>query len=249
MNAANSPRSPFDASPERLEGQALVDNLAQRIQTRIMTGEFPIGTRLRQEALAAEFGVSRTPIREALRQLQASGILVLEPRRGATVHGPSQRDVLEAYAVRAELEGFAAELCTDLIPDDDLRKLREAAEMFGAAVEEFATADRSKPISADDARWPTANDLFHEVILRAAGNARLHEAVRHLHLSFPRNLTWSVLSSNTRFLKANVKQHHDVLEAIEQRQPRAARRHMRDHIRRSGELVAESYGRALERGA
>src|SRR5205823_5718565 len=86
------------------------DRLAATIQARVLSGEFASGSRLRQESLASEFGVSRTPVREALRKLQAAGIVQLEPRRGARVRGPSAREVREAYEVRAELEGLAAML-------------------------------------------------------------------------------------------------------------------------------------------
>ena len=73
----------------------------------MITGEIPVGSWLRQERLAAEYGVSRTPIREAIRKLQASGAVEMVPHRGALVRGPSLRDILESYMVRAELEGFA----------------------------------------------------------------------------------------------------------------------------------------------
>ena len=92
------------------EAQALVDELAATIQARVLNGEIPTGTRLRQESLAAEFGVSRTPVREALRKLQANGIVEVQPHRGALVRRPSAREVREAYEVRAELEGLAASL-------------------------------------------------------------------------------------------------------------------------------------------
>src|SRR5262249_51891998 len=112
------------------EDAALVDRLAATIQARVLSGEFATGSRLRQESLATEFGVSRTPVREALRKLQAAGIVQLEPRRGARVRGPSAREVREAYEVRAELEGLAAGLAADRIRDEELRRLREAQEMF-----------------------------------------------------------------------------------------------------------------------
>ena len=65
-----------------------VERLALAIQSQVLSGEVPVGTRLRQEALAEEFGVSRTPVREALRQLQATGLLEVQPNRGAVVRGP-----------------------------------------------------------------------------------------------------------------------------------------------------------------
>src|SRR4249920_226686 len=82
--------------------RALVDRLATTIQSRVLAGEIPTGTRLRQVALADEFGVSRTPVREALRKLQASGLVEVVPHRGAVVRVPAAREIREAYEVRAE---------------------------------------------------------------------------------------------------------------------------------------------------
>lgn len=225
-----------------LAGQALVDHIATKIQTLIMSGDLPSGTRLRQEALAEQFGVSRTPIREALRQLQSSGVLDVQPRRGAVVRGPSSRDIREAYFVRAELEGIAAELAAEHINDEQLTQLQEAAGLFRRSVEKFTRQDASDR-SPVEAQWPAANDLFHQVILAAAGNERLRATVEDLHHSFPRNLTWSALSESSRLLSENAQEHDAILTAIESRQPAAARKAMRRHISRSGELVARRYER------
>ena len=88
-------------------GEQLVGSLADRISTKIFAGEYPPGSRLRQEALAEEFSVSRTPIREALRQLEAKGVIQHRPNQGAIVLAPNARDIRDAYQVRAELEGLA----------------------------------------------------------------------------------------------------------------------------------------------
>jgi DNA-binding GntR family transcriptional regulator len=221
-----------------LHGQALVDHLAQQIQGRIMSGELARGTRLRQEALADEFGVSRTPVREALRQLQASGMLVVEPRRGAVVHGPSSRDIREAYLVRAELEGVAAELALEL--------LRGAVDRFQAMATELTGPDRSGATVADaDVAWAAANETFHNVILEAADNRRLHSTVEHLYLSgaLPRDLAWAALSQSSRLLHEDAEQHAQILAAIEANRAPQARKLMRQHISRSGELVARLHER------
>lgn len=219
--------------------EALVDELAHEIQARVMKGTIPIGSWLRQESLATEFGVSRTPIREALRKLQASGTVALVPHRGALVRGPTARDIREAYQVRAELEGLAAELAAGFIRDDQLRRLREAEELFRRAVADFLTGGRrGAKSSAAEAEWPQANDLFHEVVQEAAGNHRLRETIAALHRTFPRNLTWSALSEDSRLLEENVEQHRAILEAIENREPDGARRRMTGHIQAAGELVA-----------
>ena len=119
---------------------SLVDSLAGDIQQRIMSGAIPFGSWLRQETLASEFGVSRTPVREALRKLEARGLVALVPQRGAVVRGPTTREIREAYQVRAELEGLAAELAAARIDDDELRRLREAEELFRRSVVRLAEA-------------------------------------------------------------------------------------------------------------
>jgi DNA-binding GntR family transcriptional regulator len=96
----------------------------------------------------------------------------------------------------------------------------------------------------DESVWVRANDLFHQAILDAAGNARLSDTIADLHRSFPRDLTWTALSQSSRLLEENVEQHEAVLEAIEQRDPAKARRRMIEHIRSAGELVTLHFEQA-----
>jgi DNA-binding GntR family transcriptional regulator len=228
------------------EDAALVDRLAATIQARVLSGEFASGSRLRQESLATEFGVSRTPVREALRKLQAAGIVQLEPRRGAKVRGPSAREVREAYEVRAELEGLAAALASSRIRDDELRRLRDAQNMFeGSSMRLRAWKEREAgvppPPAQAHAEWISGNDLFHLVIQEAAGNERLHAMLADLHQSFPRDLTWIVLGESSHLLEENVAQHAAVLAAIEARDAETARRRMVDHVLRAGDLVVRRF--------
>jgi DNA-binding GntR family transcriptional regulator len=227
-------------------GEALVDELATLIQTRVLNGEIATGTRLRQESLAAEFGVSRTPVREALRKLQAIGLVEVQPRRGALVRAPTAREIREAYEVRAELEGLAAELAATRIRDGEMRRLRVAQTLFRQSVASLlAWRDRRQPDepppSEAHAEWIRANDCFHLAIQEAAGNTRLLTTLTELHRSFPRDLTWLVLGENARLLEENVAQHEAILEAIERHDPRAARRGMIEHVRRAGELVTRRF--------
>jgi len=222
-----------------VEASALVDALAVELQARVLTGAIPSGARLRQEAIAEEFGVSRTPVREALRKLQAMGVVVLEPHRGAIVRGPTSHEVREAYDVRAELEGYAAELASVRIQDSQLRALRDAVALFRRSCESLvARRDRDSGWSAADIRtWTRANDEFHQQVQQAAGNERLRATIADLHLSFPRDLTAIVLKESSRLLEQNVDQHAAVLEAIERRDAPAARRLMVEHVHTAGALV------------
>jgi DNA-binding GntR family transcriptional regulator len=211
---------------------ATVDELAATLQARVLSGEIPSGTRLRQEALAEEFGVSRTPVREALRKLQASGLVEVRPNRGALVRAPTAREVREAYEVRAELEGLAAELAATRIRNDQLLMLHEAVSLFRRLIESGTREVRE---------WSRANDLFHQTIQEAAGNDRLVEMLAHLHRSFPRDLTGVVLSGSRGLLRENLAQHVEVLDAIEGHDPGEARRLMTEHVRRAGELVVHRF--------
>jgi DNA-binding GntR family transcriptional regulator len=228
------------------ETPALVDRLAAAIQARVLSGEIPSGSRLRQESLATEFGVSRTPVREALRKLQAGGLVHVEPNRGAIVREPTPREVRDAYEVRAELEGLAAELACTRIRDDELERLHKAQTLFRRSVKTLLAWKRSRqpdapPPEEAHAEWIRGNDLFHMAIQEAAGNNRLQAMLADLHMSFPRDLTWIVLGESSRLLEENVAQHAAILEAIEEHNPVEARRLMEEHVRRAGQLVTRRF--------
>lgn len=222
------------------ERRALVDKLAAQLQARVLDGDLPPGTRLRQEALAAEFGVSRTPIREALRKLQASGLVDLRPNRGALVRGLTPREIRDAYAVRAELEGLAAELAALRIQQTQIERLHRAQAQFRESLSRMrngARNGRRRLSERDIEAWGSANDEFHQVIQEAAGNEVLVATLRHLHRSFPRGLSRLVLRESTSLLAANVAEHEAILEAIERNDSAAARALMQQHVIRAGTLV------------
>jgi DNA-binding GntR family transcriptional regulator len=215
----------------------LVEQIADEIQARVVGGDIPIGTWLRQDRLAEEFQISRTPIREALQTLRARGVIELIPHRGARVRLPTLREIQESYFLRSQLEGLAAELAADLMSQIQLDRLREAERLFEQAVRAFAdpsATDRDK--TGSQRSWIAANDLFHEVLQEASCNRLLHDTIANLHRSFPRNLTWGVLD-DVRLLEANVAQHRLIREAIEERDGATARARMIEHIQRSGELI------------
>jgi DNA-binding GntR family transcriptional regulator len=218
---------------------ALVDDLADRIHTRILVGDFPVGTWLRQEALASMFGVSRTPIREALRKLQADRVVELLPHRGALVRGPTAVDIRESYLIRGELEGLAAELAAQRITEEGLSRLRAAEDAFRVALPELAALVRGSGVEAvASGPWDAANLAFHDAILDAAGIGRLDKLVADLRRTFPRSISWAALSEDASLLDENISQHTRIRAAIERGDSTAARRWMVDHCRRTGDLVA-----------
>lgn len=220
-----------------------VDDVAGRITSAILMGHFLPGTWLRQEALGERFGVSRQPVREALRQVQAAGLVEVFPHRGALVRSPSPRTIREAYLVRAELEGLAAELATQRLTRPQLEQLRGAEEGFRRSVERaLAGADLR---DGEDHGWGAANDLFHDAVLNAAGIDILRRQIADLHRAVPRNLTWRAIETRP-LLEDNLHQHTEVRGAIEAGDAAAARRAMTVHVRRSGELVASWFERQGE---
>ena len=214
---------------------ALTERLADAIHARVISGDWVAGTWLRQSQLAEEFEVSRTPIRAALQALSERGIVELLPNRGARIRLPTLRELQEAYAVRAVLEGMAAAAAADLASQAQLDRLMAAERLFEEAVAARADGDAGAEFGGQ--RWQTANDEFHEVIHEAAHNGVLASTIQTLHQRFPRNLTWGVLG-DLRLLTENVSQHRAIREAIERRDGAGAGELMQAHVERSGELLA-----------
>jgi DNA-binding GntR family transcriptional regulator len=218
------------------EPEALVDDLAERIRERIMTGEIPIGAQLRQAALASEFGVSRTPVREALRQLQTGGLITVVPNRGAVVRVPSPWEVRSAHEVRAELEGLAAERAATRITEGQIAELRRANETMRKA------AERPRP-PRQGATAPTtlANDEIHTIIHEAARNPWLGRMIVQINESFPRNVLSLVLAEDPQARRDTVVEHDQIIDALEAHDKAAARQAMHKHVIDAGEQLARWY--------
>ncbi|MEU6201286.1 GntR family transcriptional regulator [Streptomyces sp. NPDC047061] len=223
-------------TPQTDEG-ALVDDIAARIRARIMDGELPIGKPLRQAALAAEFGVSRTPVREALRQLQNGGLIEMQPHRGAVVRVPAPWEVRQAYEVRAELEALAARRAAARITDSQLAELRRHNDVLRAAAEGTGTSGVGAP---DTTR---ANDCFHTVVCQAADNPWLSRMIDRINESFPRNVSSLALTGDERHRQLNVRQHDAVVAALTDRDEDRAQEAMREHVISAGEHLTAWYER------
>jgi len=233
--------SQLEVTPDEpaAEQRALVDQIAASIRERIMSGEIPIGAQLRQAELAKELGVSRTPVREALRQLQAGGLIAVVPNRGAVVRVPAPWEVREAYEVRAELEGLACVRAVDRIHENDLDQLREFNRGMREAIAHSATEQpRGTPP-------PTValNDAFHTFIHQVAGNERLARTIAEINETFPRNVSWLVLAGDPRRREENVREHERIVDALAQGNAELAREEMRRHVISAGEQLARWYER------
>ena len=212
----------------------LVTELADKIYSKIVGGAFGPGSALRQEALAHEFDVSRTPIREALGQLEAKGVITQLRGHSAVVRTPSPREVREKYQIRAELEGLAAQLAAQWISDPQIEELAEIHARFARAVKGFGGA-RNTAAARD---WIETNSAFHALIHVASNNLALRRHIDDLNLGYIRNvMLTSALGMDLHRMERNIRHHQAILEALSRRDPAQSRRVMTEHIVESGAFL------------
>ena len=147
----------------------LRDVVFNTLRKAILTGQLKPGERLMEVHLANRLGVSRTPIREAIRKLELEGLVIMIPRRGAEVARITEKSLRDVLEVRRALDALSVELACDRITQKDINRLLEACTAFERAVRE---GDASVIASADVA--------LHDIIVEAAGNARLQQLVNNL---------------------------------------------------------------------
>lgn len=147
----------------------LRDVVVESIRQAIISGQFPPGMRLMELQLAEEKGVSRTPVREAIRKMELEGLVVMIPRRGAYVADISIKDINEVYEVRTALDVLSAGLAAERIDKSEIQEMRELLAEEAALVE---ARDYPKIIDNDTA--------FHDVIYRASGNTRCMNIISNL---------------------------------------------------------------------
>jgi DNA-binding GntR family transcriptional regulator len=231
---------PPDGPPPRREAPVratgLADEIAFRMQAAIVARTLRPGERLGQEDLCARFNVSRTPVREALRKLQALRLVEIVPNRGAVVRIPSRAEVAEVYDVRAELEGYAAECaCLRATAETD----RALAAAMGVLRRDRRTR-RDMPPADDPALSITVSTAvrgFHHVIQDQAGNDRLSRMIRELEATFPGDYCCHEIEPSGEAETVQIDEHEEIRAAIRGRDGMAARRLMRDHILHSRELL------------
>ena len=226
----------------------LIEEIAERIHARIVAGDYRPGERLKQDVLAEEFGVSRTPIREALSRLDARGIVRQEMRRSATVSAPSPREVREMYQVRAALEGLAAELAAQWITGAQLRALEAAHEAFVKVAKGLRVPKSPRGREASVSRfaldWIEANAAFHRIIVDASANAALARVLEEVSAGYVRNIMLSSAAETTaQRMAMNIASHEAILSAIRAHDPARARHAMVEHIREGGDFVTAWFER------
>jgi DNA-binding GntR family transcriptional regulator len=214
----------YPRSIEAAEQQTLVERLTDAIQREILEGTLRPGDRLEELALSRRYEVSRTPIREALRQLASTRLVDVRPRLGAIVASPTAGDVIDLFELVAELEGMAARLATERLDQADL-----------AAIERAHMICRRAAKGNDASAYYRVNRDFHQAIHEAAKNKVLLQEIQALdkRLSPYRHfITFRVGRTQTA-----LREHDEILRAIQKRDSKFAQTSMRDHVRILGEDV------------
>lgn len=196
------------------------------MRRRIISGDLPPDVNLSELALAEEFGVSRTPVREAFKQLQTEGLVEIRPRVGTFVTTPSRREITELFEMKELLEGAAARLLAQRGRVPELDRLEENLREADAAVQRD-----------DTARYAELVQEFHDLLIVGSDNRKLEAHYRTLmnQLAYPRLVTTS-LSQPGRPAQSD-QEHHRVVELIAAKDGDSAERVMREHVRASRQAV------------
>ena len=194
----------------------LRDQVRDVLLARILSGEYAPGSRLVETRIAQELRISQAPVREALRDLEQLGCVVHEPFRGCSVRELSVDDLLEAFPVRAALEGVAARLAADRITDDELALLAGLVDTMRAAGAE-----------GDAVAESTADAAFHATIVEAAHNRVLARQWNQLQ---PQARTFISISMPASARGRVAERHLPILDALRARDPERAATAMHDHL-------------------
>lgn len=206
-----------DFSVNMNEYLPLRDVVFNTLRQAILKGELKPGERLMEIALAEKLGVSRTPIREAMRKLEQEGLVVMIPRRGAQVANITEKDLNDVLEVRIALENVAIEKACTHMSEEDMNKLWLAAKEFEYTIEE---GNLVKLAEADVA--------FHEIIYQSSDNKRLIQVLNNVREQIYRYRVEYLKEGETR--DQLVREHEELTKAIRERNVERAKQLSFQHI-------------------
>ena len=197
------------------------------LRDAILKGQLKPGDRLLENHLAEKLGVSRTPVREALRMLEQENLVELVPRRGAQVLDISAEDIKNVLEIRSALEVVSIRHACQKMDDESLQELKIYNREFEAAFEE---KDYEKVAKADE--------KFHDVIFKAAGNNKLVAIISNIQAQVYRYRLAYLKVYDTK--TAVLNHHRNIIEAIEKRDEEAGARVMAEHIAHQTQVILKS---------
>lgn len=198
---------------------SVVDFAAQNLRDRIVQGRLKPGMRLKEGDFAAEFDISRPPVREAFKVLEGEGLIFRKPRRGAFVAEITEKDIWEVVTIKAPLYVQAVDMAMDKFTEEMIRNLEN---VFGRMEE----STREEPPNIK--KYVQHHIRFHDIILQVAGNRRLTQICSSMNNQLSR---FSYLSfSNTSHLLSSCQRHKQILEAIRDGDKELAKEVTHEHV-------------------
>ena len=201
-------------------GQPLSAGLYQKIQKDILSGELPDGSKLTEAAICKRYGVSRTPVREAFRQLEADGLIENIPNRGAFVKGLSRRDIADLFDLRMLFEIQAVEWAIKRMTDEDIDALRETVEFM-----EFYT------LKDDVDKVLSFNSQFHNTIYAGTKDRMIQRTLSTYQTYIKHSAPTKSFTED--YLRGILEEHKAIFSAFETRNVAAGRKAMEHHMEQS----------------
>lgn len=214
----------------RIAQPALYEEVAERLRQRIFAHELPPGTWIDEQALAEDYGISRTPLREALKVLASEGLVTLKPRRGCYVTELSASDIQEIFSIISMLEGRCAFEATEKASPAAIARLQAIQDTLEKAA-----------ASGDIPTYFQANQEFHLELWQMSGNRWLLQVIQDLRkvLKLTR---YQSLSLDGR-LQKSMEEHQELLAAISSKNPAKAEQLMKQHLIAGSEAMAKATSR------
>jgi len=233
--AAGAPAAPA-AKVLPIQRQTLTGMTLDALRERILHGTYPEGEPLRQDAIAEELGVSRIPVREALRQLEAEGLVVFNPHRGAVVSTLSLSEIEELFDLRTTIELDLLRRALPRVGPEDVARAKEILDRYETALR-----------NGDVASWGAMNWQFHSTLYAPADRPFTMSVAQKLHQQCDRYLRMQLALTHGE-LRAN-EEHRAILAAVKKRDARRAAELLREHILGAGRSLRDFLERERERGA
>ena len=207
---------------------SLTDEITGILRDRILKGEYAIGEKLKETKIAKELRVSRTPIREAFKELEEEGLIEYKKNRGCYARGFTHQDINDIYAVRKSLEGLAVEWAVERMTPEYLAQMQDQIDLM-----EFYTRRK------DVGNALSLNTSFHDIIYNATGS-RFMTQVLHSYKNYI-DRTRKVMFYEQDYLEQVLEEHKKILEAMKTGDVEAAKAAMEDHLDRSKQRAEALY--------
>lgn len=218
---------------EQAKHGTLGTKIFEILRDRILNGEYATGDKLNELTLVNELNISRTPIREALKQLELEGLVESIPNKGVYVKGFSPRDIDDMFEMRKSLEALAIKLAIKRMDDIHLAKIKDVLDLM-----EFYTMKK------ESAKVDELNILYHETIYQATQSSYFEQTLKDLHYYV--SVTSRHCLKNVSRMDTALKEHQAIFEKIEEKEADEAAEMIKTHIAKTQMLVRKYYANKQE---